>query len=278
MRRYRRAVPFKVRMLIVFLTALAVIAAGVILLHVNGFRYTVCHRLNGTDVKFLGRIDRDGVPVSGVIMFPDGTRAKVDKNDHSIEYSNGSVYSGPLNEVFEREGSGKLTTSGGDVYEGEFVADRLYGTGKYTFANGDVYEGGFVNNVKSGTGKYVYADGEIYEGGFEGDMREGAGKMTKPDGTSFTGYYHLGLKTGQGRFEYPNGDVYEGEFLADMRHGKGVYVWADGERYEGDFEYNNINGYGTYEWTDGRASYTGYFKNGEIVIVDPRAGGEENNG
>jgi len=275
MRKYRKALPFRVKMLLVFLAAALAVGGTVLFLHAIGFRYTVCHRTDGTDVRFVGRINADGAQISGVVKFPDGTSATVDKKDGSFHYSNGSVYYGRLNSVFEREGTGKLILESGDVYEGNFEADRLSGKGKYTFANGDVYEGDFVSNVKSGQGKYVYADGEVYEGGFLGDTREGEGRMTKPDGSSYTGGYHLGLKTGTGKFVYANEDVYEGEFANDMRHGKGVYVWADGERYEGDFEFNNINGYGTYEWTDGRASYTGWFKNGEIVIVDPSAPAEK---
>jgi hypothetical protein len=30
-----------------------------------------------------------------------------------------------------------------------------------------------------------------------------------------------------------------------------------------------MNGYGTYTWPTGRASYTGYFENGKIVVVEP---------
>ena len=274
MKKYRKTVPFRIRMLIVFAAALVLFAVSVVSLHAEGFRYTVCHRLDGTDIRFLGRVSRDGTPISGVIKFPDGTKISVDSKDGSYKYSNGSVYYGQLDEIFERTGTGKLVLANGDVYEGEFAGDRLYGKGKYTFANGDVYEGDFVRNVKHGSGKYVYADGEIYEGGFAEDEREGEGKMTRPDGSSYTGSYHLGLRHGKGRYEYANGDVYEGDFAEDMRHGTGVYVWADGERYEGEFAFNNINGFGTYEWTDGRSSYTGYFKNGEIVIVDPSVSGE----
>mgnify|MGYP000881474767 FL=1 len=36
---------------------------------------------------------------------------------------------------------GKLTTSTGVVYEGEFIDNLLNGDGKVTFPNGNVYEG-----------------------------------------------------------------------------------------------------------------------------------------
>lgn len=36
-----------------------------------------------------------------------------------------------------------MTFANGDIYEGEFVADKISGKGKYTWATGDVYEGEF---------------------------------------------------------------------------------------------------------------------------------------
>ena len=30
-----------------------------------------------------------------------------------------------------------------------------------------------------------------------------------------------------------------------------------------------MNGFGTYTWPTGRASYTGYFKDGQIIVVEP---------
>ena len=274
MKKYRRRLPYAARMAIVFAAALLLFAAIVLTLHILGFRYVTCHRLDGTSVRFAGRVGSDGAPVLGVVLFPDGSKATVDRSDGSFVYSNGSRYSGRLDSVFEREGQGSITLKNGDSYTGDFLHDRLSGHGVYRFANGDVYEGDFVENKKQGFGKYTYADGEIYEGGFYDDMRHGQGKMSKPDGASYEGTYDRGIKSGRGKYVYPNGDVYEGDFADDMRHGNGTYTWADGESYTGEFAYNNINGRGTYTWTSGRASYTGYFVNGEIVLVDPADAGE----
>ena len=49
-----------------------------------------------------------------------------------------------------KDGTGKLTFSTGDVYEGTFDDDMITGTGKFTFSNGDSYEGDLVNGVKEG--------------------------------------------------------------------------------------------------------------------------------
>ena len=95
------------------------------------------------------------------------------------------------------------------------------------------------------------------------------GKFTWADGSYFEGIYAGGLKTGKGTYKYANGDVYEGNFEQDMRQGQGKYVWASGETYEGEFYNNTFHGMGTYVWngTDGRASYSGYFENGQIKII-----------
>ena len=71
-----------------------------------------------------------------------------------------------------------------------------------------------------------------------------------------------------GTIKYSNGDVYEGGFKGDLRHGDGKYIWANGETYTGEFASGNMHGYGTYTWPEGRPSYTGYFKDGKIVVVD----------
>jgi len=256
-------------MAIVFGIALLLLCACIVAAHMMGFRYIVVDKLDGTQVKFAGKVDNDGKMLMGTIIYPDGARATVDETDGSILYDNGSVYSGDLNEIYEREGNGTLTLKNGDRYTGQFAADKLNGQGTYRYSNGDVYVGEFVNNVKQGQGKYTYADGSTYEGGFNLDARHGKGKSVMSDGTLYDGEYEMGLKWGLGTYVYANGDVYTGEFSYDMRNGKGTYTWADGEKYTGEFKNNNINGYGTYVWTGGRASYTGYFVNGEIVLVDP---------
>ena len=77
------------------------------------------------------------------------------------------------------------------------------------------------------------------------------------------------MKSGYGIYKYAEGDYYEGQFKGDLRHGDGKYVWANGETYTGQFANGNMNGYGTYTWPTGRASYTGYFKDGQIIVVEP---------
>ena len=63
-------------------------------------------------------------------------------NQTKIEYRNGDVYEGEVNENNDKHGWGKMTYLNGDVYEGEWKKDLYHGWGKITYDNGDVYEGG----------------------------------------------------------------------------------------------------------------------------------------
>lgn len=48
-------------------------------------------------------------------------------------------------------GLGTLTSSGGDVYVGEFVEGKQSGTGKLVYASGDIYVGGWKMDLMHGT-------------------------------------------------------------------------------------------------------------------------------
>ena len=67
MKKYRKRLSFRVKLLIVFGIALAVAAAILLAVYLSGFRYITCHRLNGTDVRFVGMVDKAGKLSSGRI-------------------------------------------------------------------------------------------------------------------------------------------------------------------------------------------------------------------
>ena len=102
-------------------------------------------------------------------------------------------------------------------------------------------------NVRSGNGTYVWADGTRYIGEFASDAKDGKGSLYFPDGA-----------------------YYQGDFVNDTRTGKGFYKWANGDTYEGDFYRGAVTGKGTFSWSknDERLTYTGYFENGKIVLVE----------
>ena len=248
--------------------ALVVFLLGIGIAAIFGARDTNITLSDGEQIRFTGLFDKDGNPISGTIYYANGLSAEIDLEAGKVTYSDGTVFLGKLDADYRRSGQGSITWPNGDSYEGDFVSDKLSGNGVNTFQSGDVYEGEFVEGKKHGKGKYTAFDGSYYEGDFENDLRHGKGKLVTSDGGVYEGDFEKGVKSGYGTYAYPNGDSYEGEFSGDLRHGSGKYVWSNGETYTGEFAAGNMNGYGTYTWPEGRPSYTGYFKNGEIVVVE----------
>ena len=75
----------------------------------------------------------------------------------------------------------------GNVYEGQFVADKREGIGTMWYPGGDTYEGFYKAGKKEGRGKYRSASGALYEGEYKADLREGQGKERYPDGSVYEG-------------------------------------------------------------------------------------------
>lgn len=248
--------------------ALVVFLIGIGIAALCGARDTNITLPDGEQIRFTGLFDKDGNPISGTIYYANKLSAEIDLEAKRVTYSDGTVYYGVLDSDYRRTGKGSITWPNGDSYEGDFLSDKLSGSGIYTFKSGDVYEGEFLDGKKNGKGKYTSFDGSYYEGDFKDDYRHGNGKLVTSDGGVYEGEFVKGIKSGYGKYYYPNGDTYEGEFKGDLRHGEGKYVWTNGETYTGEFAEGNMNGLGTYTWPEGRPSYTGYFKNGEIVVVD----------
>ena len=269
----------------IVLTALVATLVFVGFLLSGGLRYQTYPTSEHGDIKFLGTV-RDGVPVEGTVYYADGTTAEVSDGKMAdskqspavwslkLTYSNGDVYEGE-SVYFLRHGKGKLAYKGGDVYKGDFVFDEMDGKGTYTYLSGDQYIGDFENGKKNGKGTYTWAkqpDGSFdsYEGEYVNDMRDGKGTYTWADGTRYIGEYAADAKDGQGSMYFPDGAYYQGEFVSDTRTGSGIYKWANGDVYEGDFYKNSITGMGTYTWSvnEERKSFTGYFENGKLVIIE----------
>ena len=255
-------------LMVTFLLSVFLVILTFAALYFSGIRYLKKNFDDGSYVKFLGKVDDFGAPVSGKLYYSDGSTAKINIKDSTVTYSGGTVYRGPLVDL-QRNGNGTVTFANGDSYTGSFVNDKLTGKGTYIFANGDTYEGDFKNGKKDGYGKYtVNADGSVYEGDFKNDAKHGNGTYTWADGSSYRGIYYNDLKHGNGVFTFANGDIYTGQFVSDVRTGVGTYLWADsGDCYEGEFLNNLMNGWGTYTWSSGRI-YEGLFQNGVIVRVD----------
>jgi hypothetical protein len=83
----------------------------------------------------------------------------------------------------------------GNVYEGEWLNDRMEGVGRYTYASGDAYEGGFSLDRPQGQGVATYSNGNHYEGGFKEGLPSGAGTMLyAAEGVAWTGDWKQGKR------------------------------------------------------------------------------------
>ena len=292
MARARKRVNPVVYFLLMILAAALIVGAVIFTVYKSGLRYITINTGEHGVIKFIGRVDGSGDPVSGNVYFADGSTGELERQSDGgsgngqaglcfkLTYSNGDVYVGELDH-FLRHGQGTLSYQGGDVYEGSFSYDEIDGYGVYAYIGGDVYTGDFVNGRKTGSGTYVWsADREgkydEYVGEFRDDRRTGKGKYTYANGNVYEGDFVNDVKSGKGKLIFASGDVYEGDFIADVRTGEGTYTWASGESYTGQFLENKITGYGTYYWiSEGkRQNYEGYFDNGKIVYVEEGEGGE----
>lgn len=254
--------------LITFLIAALAVALVVLAAYLIGFRYQRVAASDGSEIKFLGRVNSEGIAQSGTLYLSSGSTAKVSAKDQTITYSNGDTYQGSLNENLLCEGQGTYTFADGSVYEGNFSGGLFNGEGTLTFSNGDVYVGSFVNGAKEGHGVYTRSDGSVYDGEFKDNKKEGHGVYTWPDGSSYDGEFSNDLKNGEGVFHFSNGDVYSGSFVDDARCGQGTYTWKEsGDEYVGEFKDNTMNGYGTYTHASG-ITFEGYFENGQRVIQE----------
>ena len=118
------------------LSALFLVALSFLIIYMSGIRYLVMDTGSDSYIKFFGRVDSDGHPVSGNLYYSDGLSAKIDIKSSTVEYSNGAVYEGMLTNL-QRNGKGTITFSNGDIYTGMFLNDKITGKGTYTFSNGD---------------------------------------------------------------------------------------------------------------------------------------------
>jgi hypothetical protein len=91
-----------------------------------------------------------------------------------------------LNLISEHK-RGKFLFDNGDIYDGEWSDNDIYGCGNMKYKNGDIYDGEWDLCGKHGQGKMVYKNGDVYEGTWFRNNRYGNGKIT-----------------------YKNGDIYEG--------------------------------------------------------------------
>lgn len=122
---------------------------------------------------------------------------------------------------------------------GDFSADPktgiVSGTGKITWTNGNQFEGTLVRGSKEGKGKFVWHNGQRYSGDWARDMPNGKGTIVFANGNRYEGDVKDGVPHGQGTNRFKAGDVYTGAWVMGKSHGRGRYTWANGSYWEGEF-------------------------------------------
>ena len=92
-----------------------------------------------------------------VVKLEDNIRPSIKRTEEK--------YEGDRNEAGQMHGKGTYTYANGNLYEGDFVEDKVHGKGTFTYANGNVYEGDWVEDNMHGKGTYTSADGSIAHNG-----------------------------------------------------------------------------------------------------------------
>ena len=148
----------------------------------------------GSEVRAL-RIERVRSSIRSAAFSSEADRATVLRlfDEYITKIGNAMVYSGEgvageyvgeRNAAGQREGRGKYVFADGDVYEGEWKANKQEGRGISRYASGGVYEGEFKADKKEGQGTYLYASGDIEVGFYMADTRVGEGVLWEADGRS----------------------------------------------------------------------------------------------
>ena len=108
------------------------------------------------------------------------------------------------------------------VYEGEYNAagqSEGYGTSRY--ANGNVYEGQWKADKAEGRGTARYADGDVYEGEYKADKMEGSGTYRYTNGLHKVGFFKAGKDVGEGVLFSADGQtaarLRDGKFVMEAR-------------------------------------------------------------
>jgi len=169
----------------------------------------------------------------------------------TLEYDDGAVYTGELDENDVPNGHGEKVWPDGEKYVGQWKDNNFNGQGVYHYADGSVYKGNWKDSIRNGYGKYTCEDGSIYEGEWKDDMSHGKGKMTYDDGAVYEGDWKEDERHGYGVLHSADGGVYEGNWKADMWHGYGVFRGSDGSIYEGEWKEDMWHGKGKMTYPDG---------------------------
>lgn len=163
-----------------------------------------------------------------------------------VTYVNGHIFEGTFDAEKVKQGQGVyiwMASSGDDDdksekarYEGNYKDGQKSGVGRMTFPNGDVYEGEWLDNKINGEGTYIYKkSGDIYSGTWVNGKKHGDGRYEfGADKSMFVGNWEHGDFV-TGAWEFKGAGVYEGQFKLGRPIGEGKFSFASGLSQTGSY-------------------------------------------
>lgn len=127
---------------------------------------STCKDMNLSSEDYFKRIVKGLHGKECSLIFPDITwRWLYDSKENIIH-----------NDEVSFSGIGKRFLFQNDVYEGEFLEDKLHGKGTYYWIRGDKYIGEWKNGLQDGVGTLIWKGaGNKYVGEWMGGLRHGKG-------------------------------------------------------------------------------------------------------
>ncbi|CAI2377793.1 unnamed protein product [Moneuplotes crassus] len=154
---------------------------------------------------------------------PNGKGILINNSDllyFNGEYVNGKFY-----------GTGTYINHSGNIFEGQWKADKINGFVIQTDPNGDIYEGNYVDGKPEGLEKFTQNDGVSTEGQWENNQLNGYAINVLLNGVEYFGNYKNGFKDGNGNLTSPDGSSISGKWVHDKCE-KGVYLDTKGREYK----------------------------------------------
>eukprot|EP01035_Chromulina_nebulosa_P027401 gene27401-36041_t len=130
-----------------------------------------------------------------------------------------------------KHGFGKMKFPNGDLYEGEWVENKIEGEGTYTYKkSGDIYSGSWVSNKKSGQGTLEFGSDSSMLVGTWIDGQITTGTWVLKGAAVYEGQFKLGRPFGEGKFNFESGLSQTGSYdVQKLPEGEEEEQPAEGE-------------------------------------------------
>lgn len=140
------------------------------------------------------------------------------------------------------------------IYSGLFHCNVKQGEGTEWTTSGEVFSGQFLANRRHGHGSLkIVSTGIVYEGKWRaGAPVDGNGwRILYPSGDIYCGHVMSYQPHGYGIYQHASGDVYAGDWIHGSRHGNGIHADPNGTEFSGKWKDNKIVTIKRLEETDG---------------------------